>query len=300
MPWDDAQVVVAHARTLRRAVNVCRAHTKVAVLTSPGAGPAELGLLLDGRAPHLRHLRGTRHRTRAGHRRSPPTRPPTTPGATPTSSSSSAAPPAPSAPSGGWIAGREPGHRAARLGAARRGVRRRASARASRSCCARPNSPGSGRASATWCGTSAAAAAPSPRRPPAPAPPSSRSTADPDACARTEAAARRFGVQLQIVRGTAPARPGGPARTRRRPGRRRGSGRRLRRRRPPPAAHRHARRDPRRGRTRRPRPDRARLRGRVRPHPVRRTRHQGLDGEGAERRVPAQRPLPDRTLTRAP
>ncbi|MFI7385727.1 precorrin-6y C5,15-methyltransferase (decarboxylating) subunit CbiE [Streptomyces sp. NPDC049813] len=48
MPWDDAQVTVAHRRTLRRAVNVCRAHTKVAVLTSPGAGPAELGLLLDG------------------------------------------------------------------------------------------------------------------------------------------------------------------------------------------------------------------------------------------------------------
>ncbi|MET7285841.1 precorrin-6y C5,15-methyltransferase (decarboxylating) subunit CbiE [Streptomyces sp. NPDC005573] len=46
MPWDDAQVVVAHPRTLRRAVNVCRAHPKVAVLTSPGAGPAELGLLL--------------------------------------------------------------------------------------------------------------------------------------------------------------------------------------------------------------------------------------------------------------
>ncbi|MET7535162.1 precorrin-6y C5,15-methyltransferase (decarboxylating) subunit CbiE [Streptomyces sp. NPDC005507] len=48
MPWDDAQVVVAQRRTLRRAVNVCRAHPKVAVLTSPGAGPAELGLLLDG------------------------------------------------------------------------------------------------------------------------------------------------------------------------------------------------------------------------------------------------------------
>ncbi|NBE50918.1 precorrin-6y C5,15-methyltransferase (decarboxylating) subunit CbiE [Streptomyces boluensis] len=48
MPWDDAQVVVAHSRTLRRAVNVCRAHTKVAVLTSPGAGPAELALLLAG------------------------------------------------------------------------------------------------------------------------------------------------------------------------------------------------------------------------------------------------------------
>lgn len=48
MPWDDAQIVVAHSRDLRRAVNVCRAHTKVAVLTAPGAGPAELALLLDG------------------------------------------------------------------------------------------------------------------------------------------------------------------------------------------------------------------------------------------------------------
>ncbi|HEY5833607.1 precorrin-6y C5,15-methyltransferase (decarboxylating) subunit CbiE [Streptomyces sp.] len=48
MPWDDARVVVAHSRTLRRAVNVCRAHPKVAVLTSPGAGPAELALLLTG------------------------------------------------------------------------------------------------------------------------------------------------------------------------------------------------------------------------------------------------------------
>lgn len=48
MPWDDAQLVVAHTRTLRRAVNVCRAHKKVAVLTSPGAGPVELALLLTG------------------------------------------------------------------------------------------------------------------------------------------------------------------------------------------------------------------------------------------------------------
>jgi precorrin-6B C5,15-methyltransferase / cobalt-precorrin-6B C5,C15-methyltransferase len=46
MPWDDAKVVVAHQRTLRRAVNVCRAHHKVAVITAPGAGPAELALLL--------------------------------------------------------------------------------------------------------------------------------------------------------------------------------------------------------------------------------------------------------------
>lgn len=46
MPWDDAHLVVANSRTLRHAVNVCRAHTKVGVLTSPGAGPAELALLL--------------------------------------------------------------------------------------------------------------------------------------------------------------------------------------------------------------------------------------------------------------
>jgi precorrin-6Y C5,15-methyltransferase (decarboxylating) len=48
MPWDDARVVVAHGRTLRRAVNVIRACPKVAVLTAPGAGPAELALLLGG------------------------------------------------------------------------------------------------------------------------------------------------------------------------------------------------------------------------------------------------------------
>lgn len=48
MPWDDATVVVAQSRTLRRAVNVCRAHAKVAVLTAPGAGPVELALLLEG------------------------------------------------------------------------------------------------------------------------------------------------------------------------------------------------------------------------------------------------------------
>ena len=46
MAWDDAKVVVAHSRALRRAVNVCRAHPKVAVLTAPGAGPVELALLL--------------------------------------------------------------------------------------------------------------------------------------------------------------------------------------------------------------------------------------------------------------
>ncbi|MEU6489714.1 precorrin-6y C5,15-methyltransferase (decarboxylating) subunit CbiE [Streptomyces sp. NPDC046984] len=46
LPWDDAVVVSAHGRELRTAVNVCRAHPKVAVLTGPGAGPAELGAAL--------------------------------------------------------------------------------------------------------------------------------------------------------------------------------------------------------------------------------------------------------------
>jgi precorrin-6Y C5,15-methyltransferase (decarboxylating) len=48
LPWDDALVVSAHGRDLRRAVNVCRAYPKVAVLTGPGAGPAEIGAALTG------------------------------------------------------------------------------------------------------------------------------------------------------------------------------------------------------------------------------------------------------------
>ncbi|HEY5836649.1 precorrin-6y C5,15-methyltransferase (decarboxylating) subunit CbiE [Streptomyces sp.] len=46
LTWDDAVVVSAHGRDLRTAVNVCRAHRKTAVLTGPGAGPAELGAAL--------------------------------------------------------------------------------------------------------------------------------------------------------------------------------------------------------------------------------------------------------------
>jgi precorrin-6Y C5,15-methyltransferase (decarboxylating) len=53
LPWDDAVVVSAHGsageRGLRRAVNACRAHPKVAVLTGPGAGAAELAAALAGR-----------------------------------------------------------------------------------------------------------------------------------------------------------------------------------------------------------------------------------------------------------
>ena len=46
--WDDAVTVSAHGREPRRAVNVCRAHPKVAVLTSPDFGPAELADELSG------------------------------------------------------------------------------------------------------------------------------------------------------------------------------------------------------------------------------------------------------------
>ncbi|WP_371501342.1 precorrin-6y C5,15-methyltransferase (decarboxylating) subunit CbiE [Kitasatospora sp. NBC_00374] len=48
MAWEDAQVVSAHGGRLRRAANVCRAHPKVAVLTTADAGPAELALMLRG------------------------------------------------------------------------------------------------------------------------------------------------------------------------------------------------------------------------------------------------------------
>src|SRR5919202_968035 len=50
LPWDDALVVSAHGRDPRRAVNVCRAYPKVAVLTSPAFGPVELAGALEGTA----------------------------------------------------------------------------------------------------------------------------------------------------------------------------------------------------------------------------------------------------------
>jgi precorrin-6B C5,15-methyltransferase / cobalt-precorrin-6B C5,C15-methyltransferase len=50
LSWHDAVTVSAHGRDPRRAVNVCRAHPKVAVLTSPEFGPAELAQMLDGLA----------------------------------------------------------------------------------------------------------------------------------------------------------------------------------------------------------------------------------------------------------
>ncbi len=46
LPWDDAIVVSAHGRRLGPAVNACRAHHTVAVLTGPASGPAALGAAL--------------------------------------------------------------------------------------------------------------------------------------------------------------------------------------------------------------------------------------------------------------
>lgn len=51
--WDDVTVVSAHGRAVGPAVNVCRARAATAVLTAPGAGPAEIGAALDGWARTL-------------------------------------------------------------------------------------------------------------------------------------------------------------------------------------------------------------------------------------------------------
>ncbi len=48
LTWDDAVTVSAHGRDPRRAVNVCRSHPKVAVLSSPEFGPADLARQLEG------------------------------------------------------------------------------------------------------------------------------------------------------------------------------------------------------------------------------------------------------------
>jgi precorrin-6Y C5,15-methyltransferase (decarboxylating) len=48
LSWDDAVIVSAHGRDPAPAVNVCRRHPKVAVLTEPGFGPAELAAALAG------------------------------------------------------------------------------------------------------------------------------------------------------------------------------------------------------------------------------------------------------------
>lgn len=48
LPWDDVLVVSAHGRDPRAAVNACRAHPKVAVLTGPDLDPAQLARQLCG------------------------------------------------------------------------------------------------------------------------------------------------------------------------------------------------------------------------------------------------------------
>jgi precorrin-6B C5,15-methyltransferase / cobalt-precorrin-6B C5,C15-methyltransferase len=214
MPWDDAQIVVAHRRTLRRAVNVCRAHAKVAVLTSPGAGPAELALLLEGvhrtfviceelgtdreQVTVLTSDKAADHVWRdpnvviviGGNRNG---------------NESAAGPVA----GGGWIAGREPGYPptvrgwalspapGAGGGAADPGEGRSLQLRAAQLARLGPRigdlvwdiGSGSGSLAAEAARFGAAVIA---------------VDADRAACARTDATARRCGVQLQVVHGRAP------------------------------------------------------------------------------------------------
>ncbi|MEV5988129.1 precorrin-6y C5,15-methyltransferase (decarboxylating) subunit CbiE [Streptomyces sp. NPDC052051] len=200
MPWDDAQVVVAHRRTLRRAVNVCRAHTKVAVLTSPGAGPAELGLLLEGvhRTFVICEELGTEREQvsvvtserAVDHAWRDPNVVIVIGGAV-------------TAADGGWIAGRDPGAgpRGWALPAEEYGgglgEGETEPLRAAQLAKLGPRvgdlvwdiGSGSGAfaVEAARCGAAVLAV-----------------DRDADACGRTVAAARRFGVQLQVVHGTAP------------------------------------------------------------------------------------------------
>jgi precorrin-6Y C5,15-methyltransferase (decarboxylating) len=53
LPWDDALVVSAHGRAPAAAVNAALAHPKVAVLTAPAFGPAELARALGEADRHL-------------------------------------------------------------------------------------------------------------------------------------------------------------------------------------------------------------------------------------------------------
>ncbi|MEU6589048.1 precorrin-6y C5,15-methyltransferase (decarboxylating) subunit CbiE [Streptomyces sp. NPDC046881] len=205
MPWDDAQVVVAHPRTLRRAVNVCRAHTKVAVLTSPGAGPAELGLLLEGvhRTFVVCEELGTEREQvsivtsdkAADHTWRDPNLVIVIGG------------PVGAGESGGWIAGRDPGtgprgwvQPDESYGAGPGGGLGEGETELLRAAQLARLGPRIG--DLVWdigCGSGAFAAE------------AARAGAaviavdhDPAACARTDSAARRFGVQLQIVHGSAP------------------------------------------------------------------------------------------------
>ncbi|MGW1835267.1 precorrin-6y C5,15-methyltransferase (decarboxylating) subunit CbiE [Streptomyces sp. BBFR2] len=207
MPWDDAQIVVAHGRDLRRAVNVCRAHPKVAVLTAPGAGPAELALLLGGvhrtfvicealgtdreRVTVLTSDRAADHDWRD-------------PNVVIVIGSTGRADDAGDRP-GGWIAGQDVGHPVGPRGwglpsGAYGGVSGEGEAVQLRTAQLARLGPrlgdlvwdigsGSGAAAVEAARFGAAVIA---------------VDADPDACGRTTAVARRYGVQLQVVHGRAP------------------------------------------------------------------------------------------------
>ncbi|MFE9678107.1 precorrin-6y C5,15-methyltransferase (decarboxylating) subunit CbiE [Streptomyces sp. NPDC006259] len=203
MPWDDALVVVAHRRTLRRAVNVCRAHTKVAVLTSPGAGPAELGLLMEG-VPRTfvicEELGTDREQISVVTSEKAADHTWRDPNVVIVIGGTAGAPPA---SDGGWIAGRSPdtGPRGWTLPAGEYGGGLgEGEAELLRAAQLARLGPRVG--DLVWdigCGSGAFATE------------AARAGAaviavdrELEACARTDAAARRFQVQLQIVRGTAP------------------------------------------------------------------------------------------------
>lgn len=297
MPWDDAQVVVAHPRTLRRAVNVCRAHGKVAVLTSPGAGPAELALLLGGvhrtfviceelgtakeQVTVLTSDRVADHSWRD-------------PNVVIVIGGQAAAAPA-AAADPAWLLGQSAGHTGPR-GWARPGAEggEGESALLRAAQLARP-----ARAPATSSGTSAPAPAPSPWRPPRSAPPSSRSTPT-----RTPAHAQLPPPATGAYRSRSspgahrtywrtspnPTSSASAAGSRGRPGRRR----------PPPRTDRQPRLHPRRGGGHRPRAHRGRLHRRVRAPPVGGPGHPYLERTGPFRRLPPGSRTPREPLARRP
>ncbi|CAL9389334.1 precorrin-6y C5,15-methyltransferase (decarboxylating) subunit CbiE [Streptomyces sp. enrichment culture] len=203
MPWDDAQVVVAHPRTLRRAVNVCRAHTKVAVLTSPGAGPAELGLLLQGvhRTFVICEELGTdREQVTVVTSDKAPDHTWRDPNVVIVIGGPARSP---AAEEGGWIAGRDPGTGPrgwTQPAGAYDGELGEGEADLLRAAQLARLGPRTG--DLVWdIGCGAGAFATEAARAGAAVLAVDRSL---DACARTDAAARRFGVQMQIVHGTAP------------------------------------------------------------------------------------------------
>lgn len=278
MPWDDAQVVVAQQRTLRRAVNVCRAHTKVAVLTSPGAGPAELALLLQGvhrtfviceelgtdreQVTVLTSDKAADHVWRD-------------PNVVIVVGGIGTAP----ARTGGWIAGHDPEFPPAVRGWAlpseeygidldegestwlRAAQLARLGARTGDLVWDIGSGSGALAAEAGRFGAAVIAV-----------------DAEPGACASTAAAARRSRRTTRSRGRPRAPRLGEPARARRRTHRRRGSGRRRRLRRPQARAHRDPRGDTGRGRGRLHRAARGRLRGGMRSAPVRRDGHRCLVG----------------------